>query len=457
MKKLQLFIIFITLVVSTAGVLAQSGPPPFLQPINIYPTPSPTPFVKKTGSNIPITPTNSVELDSSNVVTDITSGSVIPGYSGILIETLDGRVIREYNADLTFNPASNVKVATAYAILKSHGPDYRFQTAVYTDGTIDYQNARLEGNLYISGRDPVFQSQNAVMIADALNKLGIREVNGNLVVTGKFTINQSNSPQTSARILLSTLDPAKRSASATRAWLEYLQTSGMAIQGIYSPGVSIFGETYVGIIPENAKLLFVHESIPLKEIVKLMMCYSNNFIAERLGNELGGAYMVASIVQRDIGVSYQEFYLQTSSGLGINRATPRAMMKLLRVFLKELESYGMTLADVMPVAGIDPGTLQNRFNDIYSIGSLVGKTGTLGNTDGGVSSLSGEMQTRNGGKLLFVIFNQRGSVHRFRNFQDSYIKQIQNEFGGPVTFAYSPMNSQKLAQSRIIFSNTVKN
>ncbi|MFN3330003.1 MAG: D-alanyl-D-alanine carboxypeptidase, partial [Pyrinomonadaceae bacterium] len=359
--------------------------------------------------------------------------------------------------DLTFNPASNVKVATAYAILKSHGPDYRFQTAVYTDGTIDYQNARLEGNLYISGRDPVFQSQNAVMIADALNKLGIREVNGNLVVTGKFTINQSNSPQTSARILLSTLDPAKRSASATRAWLEYLQTSGMAIQGIYSPGVSIFGETYVGIIPENAKLLFVHESIPLKEIVKLMMCYSNNFIAERLGNELGGAYMVASIVQRDIGVSYQEFYLQTSSGLGINRATPRAMMKLLRVFLKELESYGMTLADVMPVAGIDPGTLQNRFNDIYSIGSLVGKTGTLGNTDGGVSSLSGEMQTRNGGKLLFVIFNQRGSVHRFRNFQDSYIKQIQNEFGGPVTFAYSPMNSQKLAQSRIIFSNTVKN
>jgi len=445
MRKWQLFLF---LIFSISNVLAQSGPPPFLQPINIYPTPSPTPFVKKTGN---VTPSASL----NDVNTDITTVDAIPGYSGILVETLDGKVIRQYNSDLTFNPASNVKVATAYAILKSHGPDYRFQTAVYTDGTIDSQNSRLQGNLYISGRDPLFQFQNAVMIADALNKLGIREIDGDIIVTDKFTINQSGSSQNSAKVLLLTLDTATRSASATKAWIEYLQASGY---GLYAPSVYVKGKAYTGIVPSNAKLLFVHESIPLKEIIKLMMSYSNNFIAERLGEELGGAYVVANIVQKDTGVPPEEFYLQTSSGLGINRASPRAMMKLLRAFIKQLESYNMTLADVMPVAGIDAGTLQNRFNDIYSIGSLVGKTGTLGNTDGGVSSISGEMQTKNEGKVLFVIFNQRGSVYRFRSFQDTYIKQIQNELGGAVVFAYSSSNfQQKLSQARIKFSNATRN
>jgi len=460
MKKLKLFVTLALLVTSKASeIFAQNGVPPFLQPINIYPTPSPTPFVKKTGSSSPTNPINPIESSASiNIINDVTLNSVIPSYSGILVETLDGKIIREYNADFTFNPASNAKVATAYAILKTYGPDYRFQTAVYTDGEIDLENARLEGNLYVSGRDPMFQLQNAVMIADALNKLGVREVNGNLIVTDRFTINQINSAQKSAKVLLSNLNAARRSTSATKAWLRYLEESGLAIQGVYSPSVYLTGDAYIGVVPEGAKLLFVHESAPLKEIIKAMMCQSNNFIAERLGNELGGAYVVANIVQRSTGVSPQEFYLQTSSGLGINRVTPRAMMKLLRVFRKELDYYGMTFADVMPVAGIDSGTLQNRFNDIYSIGSLVGKTGTLGNTDGGVSSLSGEMQTKNGGKLLFVIFNQYGNIRRFRNFQDAYIRQIQNEFGGPVTFAYSSTNlQQKLAQSRIIFSSTTRN
>jgi hypothetical protein len=83
----------------------------------------------------------------------------------------------------------------------------------------------------------------------------------------------------------------------------------------------------------------------------------------------------------------------------------------------------------MPVAGIDKGTLENRFDSDFAMGSVVGKTGTLGNTDGGASSLAGEINTRSG-KLLFVIFNQRGSVSRFRSFQNNYVSLIQGQFGG---------------------------
>ena len=39
----------------------------------------------------------------------------------------------------------------------------------------------------------------------------------------------------------------------------------------------------------------------------------------------------------------------------------------------------------MPVAGVDPGTLEDRYTDALTRGSVVAKTGTLISTDGGAS------------------------------------------------------------------------
>ena len=155
------------------------------------------------------------------------------------------------------------------------------------------------------------------------------------------------------------------------------------------------------------------------------------------------------------GVRPDEFSLQTASGLGINRVTPRAMMKVLRALRNDLARHKMTFADIMPIAGVDPGTLQNRFKNGFALGSLVGKTGTLGNTDGGVSALCGEMQTRGGGKLLFVIFNQRGSVARFRGFQDNYVSMIQNQLGGAAPLGYtSPALALRMSKTRVTFAGS---
>jgi len=154
-------------------------------------------------------------------------------------------------------------------------------------------------------------------------------------------------------------------------------------------------------------------------------------------------------VQLNAGIQPSEFNIQTSSGLGINRVTPSAMMKLLRTFSNTLAQYRMKFSDIMPVAGIDKGTLEERFDTDFSRGSVVGKTGTLGNTDGGVSALAGEMNTR-AGKLLFVIFNQRGSVSRFRAFQNLYVSMIQGQFGGAAPLDYSPIDFEtRLAKSRV--------
>ena len=415
---------------------------PYLQDIQVVrdePRASGNPLITKTASVDAVKP---VTISHSPIVTTIPvlENMAIPGYSGIIVETVDGERVIESGSNLTYNPASNVKIATTYAVLKTFGPDYRFATSVWTDGSWDEPSGTIYGNLYVSGRDPVFGFEHAVALAQELNRMGIKTVQGDLVVTDNFAMNYTTSAATSSRSLFATLDAAKRSASANRVWNNFLVNSGRLAQTTApNPSITFSGSVYVQSMPSNAKLIFSHESAPMREIVKVMMCYSNNFLAERLGDLVGGPFAVARIVQQNTGTQPSDFYLQSSSGLGINRVTPASMMRLLRVLRNDLGRYRMSFADIMPVAGIDKGTLEGRFDSDFAEGSVVGKTGTLGNTDGGVSALAGEMNTR-GGRLLFVIFNQRGSVSRFRSFQNLYVSTIQGQFGGAAPITYSPLS-----------------
>lgn len=438
-KSLWLSVVFVLLIASNA--FSQGATKPFLQDITVAePSPAP-PLVKKTSSSTSTVDVAGGGLDAIN----------IPGYTGILIETLDGKIVKESYSNYAFNPASNVKVATAYAVLKTFGPDYRFPTNVWTDGSLDRFNGVLNGNLYVSGRDPVFNLENGVALANELNALGIRQVTGDLIVTDNFTMNFSNSVVASANTLLNSMDSIKRGSAANKAWQNYLVSSGKYGKVNGNPGVTFTGRAYVQAVPNTARLLFSHESPKMREIVKVTMCYSNNFLSERLGDMIGGSYAVARTVQMNAGVTPEEFVLASSSGLGINRVTPRAQMKLLRVLRNELDRFKMTFADIMPVAGVDDGTLENRFNTSFSIGSVVGKTGTLPRTDGGVSTLSGEINTRKG-KLLFVIFNQRGNVSSFRNFQNNYISIVQSYFGGGVPMKYDQINlDARMAGTKISY------
>jgi D-alanyl-D-alanine carboxypeptidase/D-alanyl-D-alanine-endopeptidase (penicillin-binding protein 4) len=416
---------------------------PFLQDIQVQTDPNPTSLVKKTSDVAPVLANRA--NSSYQALADVD----VPGYTGILVQKMDGTTVAELGSGLAFNPASNVKIATAFAVLKTFGPDYRFPTSVWTDGTLDQATGTLTGNIYVSGRDPIFGYEHAVSIANELNHLGIRSVTGDLIVTSDFTMNYSTAASRTGQILLTSMDSTKRPAAATRAWLGFLNASGRADKGYGIPSVSFTGSASVQPLPPSLKLLFTHESAPMREIVKVTLCYSNNFLAERLGDMLGGPSAVARIVQINAGIQPAEFNIQTSSGLGVNRVTPAAMMKLLRTFNDTLAQYRMKYSDIMPVAGIDKGTLEERFDTDFSRGSVVGKTGTLGNTDGGVSALAGEMNTRNG-KLLFVIFNQRGSVARFRAFQNLYVSLIQGQFGGAAALDYSPVNLDlRLAKTRI--------
>jgi D-alanyl-D-alanine carboxypeptidase/D-alanyl-D-alanine-endopeptidase (penicillin-binding protein 4) len=355
------------------------------------------------------------------------------------VETLDGRVVSSQAAFETFNPASAVKLATALAALEALGPAHRFNTGVWTDGALDRDSGTINGNLYISGMDPSFHYEHAVMVARQLNSLGIREVAGDLVVSPGFTMNFGSSTRRSGEQLYDTLDSTLRTTQAIRAWTyeRSVLKDQASLQG--NPSVAVLGDVVVAPVATAARLLVTQRSSKLIDILKVLLCYSNNFMAQRLGDNLGGTESVRERLIKRLGVSPADLRLASLSGLGVNRVTPQVMMKILRGLRTELRKNGLSLSDVMPVAGIDPGTMQDRFTGLAWKGSVIAKTGTLVRTDGGVSSLVGELKSANGEVLLFVIMNQRGSVWRFRENQDYFVMLIQNTRGGPKAFNYRPI------------------
>jgi D-alanyl-D-alanine carboxypeptidase/D-alanyl-D-alanine-endopeptidase (penicillin-binding protein 4) len=372
----------------------------------------------------------------------------IAGYQGVLAETLDGATIAAQAADDRFNPASSVKLATTLVALQTLGPEHKFVTGIWAAGPIDKSTGTLNGDLVLTGRDPSLHYEHAVMVARQLNQLGIRTVTGKVIVTPSFTMNFDWSAKHSGEMFRDTLDAAKRSAAATRAWLDERTLVGDNASLSSVPSVVVNGEVEIGTAPAGAVPVLTHKSTRLLDVLKALLCYSNNFMAERIGDGLGGPDAISASLTSKLNLNPGELSLASTSGVGVNRVTPRAMMKILRALRDELARHKLSLTDILPVAGIDPGTLEERYTDPQERGSVVAKTGTLIRTDGGASSLVGQMKTRSGRVVLFVIMNQRGNVVRFRQNQDNIVTSIQNSLGGPAAFDYQPVKlAMRLANS----------
>ena len=358
---------------------------------------------------------------------------------GFIVTTLKGEVLAEHNADRLYNPASVTKIATSLTAISRLGPDFKFRTSLYTDGTLDADTGILHGSLYVLGSgDPGFLSENAMMIADKMNRAGIREVDGNLFVLGQFFFNFSTSREASAKAFRAVLTPETWNAQTKSAYPRFLairaaedrvSESGTPAPPLTGPpSLKISGQTITDPSVNTSKLtpLAVHTSLPLLRVLKGLNDFSNNWMANVIGNLVGGPDAVVRFLQTEVGFKEDEVRFATSSGLGANAISPRGTITMLRKLIGYLENKGLGLEDILPIAGVDGGTLERRFTDAFR-GSVVGKTGTLSS----VSALAGVAYTRQRGALLFVIYNQGGSTHRFRAAQDETIKKVITLYGGP--------------------------
>jgi serine-type D-Ala-D-Ala carboxypeptidase/endopeptidase (penicillin-binding protein 4) len=99
------------------------------------------------------------------------------------------QVVLSVNPDKTFLPASVLKVVTTSTCLEKLGPDFRFRTGVYTDGTL-LADGTLQGNLILVGRgDPNLVDPTKELLAEpalrvlgrSIQSLGIKRVTGAVI------------------------------------------------------------------------------------------------------------------------------------------------------------------------------------------------------------------------------------------------------------------------------------
>jgi D-alanyl-D-alanine carboxypeptidase/D-alanyl-D-alanine-endopeptidase (penicillin-binding protein 4) len=279
-----------------------------------------------------------IDQSSSPAIAQPAYLTPIAGYQGVLAETVEGTTIAAQAADERFNPASSVKLATTLVALQTLGPEHKFITGIWVAGPIDKSTGTLNGDLVLTGRDPSLHYEHAVMVARQLNQLGIRTITGKLIVTPSFTMNFDWSAKHSGEMFRDTLDAARRSAAATRAWLDERTLIGDNASLSSVPSIVINGDVEIGTAPPGAVPVLTHKSTRLLDVLKALLCYSNNFMAERIGDGLGGPEAISATLTKQLNLNPGELSLASTSGVGVNRVTPRAMMKVLRALRDELAS-----------------------------------------------------------------------------------------------------------------------
>jgi D-alanyl-D-alanine carboxypeptidase len=184
----------------------------------------------------------------------------------------------------------------------------------------------------------------------------------------------------------------------------------------------------------DAAPLVVHRSNPLHAILRRFNVYSNNDII-RIADGRGGAQEVASFLRARLGAGRDLLDLTTASGQLSNRITARLAVRLIREFLDVAERAGLRAEELLPVAGCDPGPIADMFPNLATGArerTVVGKTGTLITTDGGVVAFAGTFRSKDRGPVVFCVAAPRSGyrAQRWRSVEETWLLDLIASTGG---------------------------
>jgi len=114
-----------------------------------------------------------------------------PG-QGIWIQ-VGNSAVGSHQGEVLMSAASLTKLATSLAAVETWPLDHHFETRIGISGTVD--NGVLYGDLIIQGGgDPLFVWEEGIALANKLQSLGLRQVVGEILVLGDFTMNFEEDP-----------------------------------------------------------------------------------------------------------------------------------------------------------------------------------------------------------------------------------------------------------------------
>lgn len=342
---------------------------------------------------------------------------IVGAGQGVQVETADGRVLVSEAGARAVHPASVSKIPTTLALLRELGPDYRFATVFLASGPS--QSDTIEGPLVIrASGDPYFVDENALLVMEALRDVGLRKVSGDLVVEGNLLFNWK------ADNIAARLRQALEGNVSSAAWEAVRATENPGDANSTTVPRLEFAPLSASAAGSETRLV-THQSQPLHYMLKALNGYSNNIFAW-FADAVGGIEAVEKRIRDELPLAYRE-ELVLGDGAGAhaaNRMSPRATVAILRALEEALTGYGLNLTSVMPVAGVDEGTLKKRLLGPDGESFVVAKTGTYG--DYGACALAGALLTKNG-LVYFAILNRGVPILEARRRQDAYVRVLMAE------------------------------
>ncbi|WP_241023445.1 D-alanyl-D-alanine carboxypeptidase/D-alanyl-D-alanine-endopeptidase [Paraburkholderia sp. Ac-20340] len=194
-------------------------------------------------------------------------------------------------------------------------------------------------------------------------------------------------------------------------------------------GGTFAGTTHEGVVPPRARLLGVHQSPPLGDVVHDINKFSNNVMARNLFLTLGAvegkppattqkaATAVTTFLHRN-GLAMPELVLD--NGCGLSREEHISALSLANLLQTANASpVAQVFIDSLPIVGVD-GTMRNRLTNAGVGGNAHIKTGTLRD----VRAIAGYVAAENGSSWIVVSLINDPRAESARAAHDSLLEWV---------------------------------
>ncbi len=355
--------------------------------------------------------------------------------AALLIRTASGRVLTSVHADRPLVPASTLKLLTALAALEHWGPEHRFVTDFYLHG----------GTLFIQGHgDPFLISEEIDAIADELVAAGLPEpvtlalddrwmapglhIDGQSrsenpydapagAIAANFNtiyLNKSRQTVTSAepqtpvtaitRKIAATLRPGKQRVNIPDAHDGARHFAGILRHKLMQRHIHVTAPVTFAPTPDAATRLLRHENQhELEQVVRAMLKFSTNFIANQLFLMLGAEALGTPATIEKSQHALQAFARQRFGWSNIDLREGAGLSRHNHLSARQLDQL---LQRFQPWRDLLP----------HKPGGLIGKTGTLK----GVGCFAGYLSDRHDAPSIVLMLNDDALASR----RDRILRQL---------------------------------
>ncbi len=360
-------------------------------------------------------------------------------FTGVVQDAITGEVLFDRSGDQPRVPASNMKLLTAAAALRTLGPERRFSTRVVAGSA--------PGTVVLTGGGDVLLAAGESAPGAVPGHAGLATLAQSTVralqndgVSGTVTVQLDDSlfdgpslspawspddvaagetaPLFPLALNSARFDPAKSTGprpqdsalTAAEAFSAQLSAAAGAAGLDVAPGVGRIPAPVEGAEGTAARVLAVVQSATVAQQVDLMLRTSDNYLTEVMGRMAAlasgkpasndGAIAAVLAQLGELEIPADTLRAADVSGLALaNRVTARQLSEVVRAITSGPDTRLRSALAGFPVAGLT-GTLGDRYTDVSTsrgAGLVRAKTGTL-NT---VIALSGYVVDADGRLLVF--------------------------------------------------------